>query len=323
MKRAFETTEAKNMLCAGLCVVIAFPALAQDASFSAGPAKTIIDGLIDCGRGSRVSAVGEIESQDGTTRTVPANTNYRTTPHAPDLYNACGGVERSSRADLDLSAIKVFDAGGSEEFTAYVFADNYFEFYVNGTLIAVDPVPFTPFNSNVIRFVADRPVTLAVMGVDWEENLALGSEAGRGSNYHPGDAGLVMHVQDAEGATVAITNETWRAQTFYTSPLLDRSCLVVDGQTRDSSACSTAAASNGNEASAAFWDVPSGWMQPNFDDSAWPLALTYSNDTVGVNNKPAYTNFVDLFDTPGADAEFIWASNLVLDNLVLMRTTIR
>jgi len=63
-------------------------------------------------------------------------------------------------------------------------------------------------------------------------------------------------------------------------------------------------------------------MQPDFDDSAWPAAVTYTNDTVGVNNKPAYTNFTDVFDTPDADASFIWSSNLVLDNLVLLRTTI-
>ncbi len=61
---------------------------------------------------------------------------------------------------------------------------------------------------------------------------------------------------------------------------------------------------------------------PVFDDSVWPVAVTYSNDTVGVDNKKAFTNFVDVFDTPGADAAFIWSSNLVLDNLVLLRKTV-
>lgn len=65
------------------------------------------------------------------------------------------------------------DTGGGEEFVAFLFADNYFELYVNGELLAIDPVPFTPFNSNVIRFTADRPATIAVMMVDWEENLGL------------------------------------------------------------------------------------------------------------------------------------------------------
>ncbi|MEM5585828.1 hypothetical protein WNZ15_25450 [Roseibium sp. AS2] len=153
----------------------AAPVLAQEVHFSTGPAKTVIAGLIDCGQGSRPSAVGEIVSDDGTLRTVPAATQYQTAPHAPDLYNACAGVEPDTLGDVNLDAIETFDTGGSEAFTAYVFGDNYFELYVNGRLIAVDSVPFTPFNASVVKFTADRPLTIAVMGVDWEENLALGS----------------------------------------------------------------------------------------------------------------------------------------------------
>lgn len=46
----------------------------------------------------------------------------------------------------------IADAGGIEEFTTDIFADNYFELYVNGQLIAIDPVPFTKFNANLVRF---------------------------------------------------------------------------------------------------------------------------------------------------------------------------
>ena len=224
-------------------------------------------------------------------------------------------------SQLDIDSVPLMDAGGSEEFTAYIFADNYFELYVNGTLIAIDEVPFTQFNSNVVRFVADRPVTLAVMMVDWEENLGLGSENNRGKAFHPGDGGLVAHIQDTNGETVAITDSSWSAQTFYTSPLNKRSCLVIDGKTRDSSACDENGVDDATGYSAAHWAQPEGWMMPEFDDSVWPAAVTFTNDTVGVKNKPAFTNFVDVFDTPGADADFIWSSNLVLDNLVLLRKT--
>lgn len=294
----------------------------EDASFTTGPAKTTDPGLIDCGSGSRVSAVGEITATDGTVWTVPAATNFTTGPKAPDLYNDCAGTTRSGVSDLDLASLPLADAGGTEEFTAYVFADNYFELYVNGALIAVDPVPFTPFNSNVIRFTASRPLTLAVMGVDWEENLGLGSEAGRGSSDTPGDAGVVLHVQDASGKTVAISDTNWKAQTFYTSPLSDISCLKVSGTSRDSSACRTEATNDGAGYSAAHWPIPDGWMNPDYDDTTWPSAVAYRNDTVGVNDKPGYTNFPDVFDAPEADASFIWSSNLVLDNLVLLRRTI-
>lgn len=308
------------LTCALVCTAISVSA--QEATYTTGLATEINPGLFDCGPRARASAVGEITSDDGVTWTVPAKTNFKTAPHATDLFNECGGKELGSLSELDLKSVPLMDAGGSEEFVAYIFADNYFELYVNGKLLAVDPVPFTKFNSNVVRFTAERPVTFAIKMVDWEENLGLGSENNRGKAFHPGDGGLVAHFQDAKGKTVAITDKNWRAQTFYTAPLNVRDCLVVDGKSRDSSACSTEGVDDASGYSAAHWAVPEDWMMPKFDDSIWPNATTFTNDTVGVKNKTAFTNFTEVFDTPGADADFIWSSNLVLDNLVLLRTTI-
>ena len=301
-------------------------AQAQEPIFTTGPADVTHPGLLDCtpsgGRAPRISAVGKIASDDGQTWTVPAKTQFQTAPKASDLYNECNGVKPGGMADVDLSAIPVLDAGGSEEFTAYLFADNYFELYVNGRLLAVDPVPFVPFNSNIVRFKADRPVTLAIKMVDWEENLGLGSESSGGSPFHAGDGGLVAHIKDAAGKTVLLTDNDWRAQTFYVAPLKDRSCLKVEGPVRDSSACDTSDAADGLNFSAVHWPIPAEWMTVDFDDSTWPHAATFTNETVGVSNKPAYTNFADIFDAQGADAEFIWSSNLILDNVVLLRRTI-
>lgn len=299
---------------------------ARGPSFSTGPADVTHPGLLECipsgGRAPRISAVGTIDSDNGETWTVPAKTQFQTAPKASDLYNECNDVKPDSIADIDWSAIPLLDAGGSEEFTAYLFADNYFELYVNGRLLAVDPVPFVPFNSNVVRFKAERPVTLAIKMVDWEENLGLGSEASGGSPFHAGDGGLVAHIQDDAGKTALLTDSDWRAQTFYVAPLKDVNCLKVDGPVRDSSACDTSDAADGINFSAAHWPIPAEWMTVDFDDSKWPQATTFTNETVGVANKLAYTNFADVFDTEGADAEFIWSANLILDNVVLLRRTI-
>lgn len=312
----------KKMALAILMSVTASPLAAQQPSYTTGPAKVINPGLFDCGKRARISAVGEIASDDGVVWTVPAATNFETAPRASDLYNQCGGTKLKSLSELDLNSVPIMDAGGTEEFTAYIFADNYFELYVNGKLLAIDPVPFTQFNSNVVRFTAQRPVTVAIMMVDWEENLGLGSENNRGKEFHPGDGGLVAHFQNSDQETVAITDASWRAQTFYTAPLHKRSCLVVNGSKRDSSACDEQGVDDATGYSAAHWPVPSDWMQPKFDDTVWPMASTFTNKTVGVKNKPAFTNFTDVFDTQGADADFIWSSNLVLDNLVLLRKTV-
>ena len=57
---------------------------AQEAAFSTGPAKQINPGLIDCGEGSRVSAVGEIKANDGMMKIVPATVHFDTAPKATD-----------------------------------------------------------------------------------------------------------------------------------------------------------------------------------------------------------------------------------------------
>ncbi len=297
-------------------------AYAEAPVFTQGFATTIDESLIECGNGSRPSGLGQIKSEDGSVWTVPAAINFERAHKATDLYNECGGTQLSNISELDLSSVPLLDAGGSEEFTMYIFADNYFELYANGKLLAVDPVLFTPFNSNVVRFKADRPLNLAVMAVDWEENLGLGTEANRGTDFHPGDGGFVAVLKDAAGNIIDTTDQNWKAQTFYTSPLNTKECLQVNGETRDSSACLQKGVTDGSDFFAAHWAIPQNWMTSDFNDSNWPAATEYTNDTIGVNNKKAYTNFVDIFDDSQEDAKFIWSSNVILDNVVLLRNTV-
>ncbi len=63
-------------------------------------------------------------------------------------------------------------------------------------------------------------------------------------------------------------------------------------------------------------------MSTSFDDSSWPSASTYTNTTIGVDNKPTYTYFKGIFDDASNDAEFIWSSNIILDNEVIVRYTV-
>tara|TARA_B100000315_G_scaffold250879_1_gene284589 strand:+ start:1204 stop:2175 length:972 start_codon:yes stop_codon:yes gene_type:complete len=313
-------------LIAGPTLIGPIDVLAEDhPAFSQGNAQTTISGLIKCGGWrSRPSAIGEVTATDGSRWTVPARVNYKKSLFADDLYNGCGGKQYSSLRDIDLNKIPIrTQAGGKEVFTAYIFADNYFEFYINGILLGVDPVPFTPFNSNIIRFTAKRPFTVAAMLVDWEENLGIGTESNRGASHHPGDGGFVAVIKNAQGATVAITNKSWRAQTFYIAPLDGKRCLKITGGLRDSRACSSSTRNSGDGLLAAHWPIPENWATARFDDHAWPQATTFSNDTVGVDNKRSYTNFVEIFDDPKTDAKFIWSPNLVLDNVVLVRKTVR
>lgn len=67
---------------------------------------------------------------------------------AADLYRHCNGVRLRQLSDLILKNVPVIDAG-------------------------VDAVPFKRFRSSVVRFRADRPFMIAVMGFDWEGNPRL------------------------------------------------------------------------------------------------------------------------------------------------------
>lgn len=294
------------------------------ASVTQGMASTTTTNLYPTG--SRVAALGTVTASDNTSWTVPAEVNYsdNSFPFAPDLYNPYGTQYSSASAALsafDNNNIIEVDAGG-EVITGYIFADNYFELYVNGTPIGKDAIPFTEFNSHIVKFRVSAPYTIAMLLVDWEEHLGIGCENNQGSEYHPGDGGMVAVFKDANGTIVATTGNEWKAQTFYSAPIKDLTCPTESGTTRYTSNCNTDNSNDGSSYYGLHWAKPSNWSSESFDDSSWPSATTYTNNEIGVDNKPAYTNFEDVFDDNANDAEFIWSTNVILDNEVIVRYTV-
>lgn len=283
-------------------------------SISQGRATTVTSNLFPAGQ--RVSGVGTITATDNSTWTVPAATLFASAPKAPDLYNEYNAVTPANiaarQAAIDALPTQVIDTDG-EVVTGYIFSDNYFELYVNGVLVGVDPVPYTSFNSCVVKFKAKRPITYAVRLVDWEENLGLGTELNGGDPYHIGDGGFMASFSDG-----TVTNNQWKAQTFNIAPL-DNPNQVVDlaNGTHDSSAATTHTLTE--TAYALHYPLPPGWSAKSFADGGWPSATTYTEAQVGINNIPAYTNFPAQFSASGA--QFIWSSNLLLDNEVVVRFT--
>lgn len=302
-----------------------FPEYTGSGFITQGVAETTTDNLIDCGR---VAGLGVIEDAFENIWVVPAEVNYDDSnfPFASELNNPCSGANYSSAdealASVSESDIVEIDSDG-ELITAYIFADNYFEMYVNGVPVGKDRVPFTEFNSDFVRFKVNKPFTVAMKLVDWEENLGLGSEDNRGFDYQPGDGGMVAVFKDELGDIIEITDESWKAQTFYTAPIKDLTCLAESGTTRLSSSCNEDGTEDGSSYFAIHWFVPSNWAEEDYDDSDWPSATTYTNEIIGVDNKSAYTNFTDIFDDTINDALFIWSTNVVLDNEVIVRKIIQ
>lgn len=263
---------------------------------------------------NHTTPIGTITATDATIWTVPAATSFSVGPYASDLYNPCNNVIPTSLATANLTSVPttVIDAGG-DVITAYIFSDNYFEMYINGILVGVDAIPFTPFNSAVIKFKVSRPYTIAVKLVDWEERVGLGSEIKSPTIlYHAGDGGFIAQFSDG-----TVTDASWKVQTYYIAPIENLSSVVELSNGTRSTATSTVTPGCNANCYGIHYAIPSNWNSDSYSTSAWPNASLYV--PTAVTNDVSYTRFAT---TAWPTASFIWSSNLILDNLVLARKTV-
>jgi len=296
-----------------------------------GPATRIIETLYKCPvtvRNHRLSAVGKITATDGTVITMPAETALQKGlgPSSANLYSECAQITPKNTAEVSTNDVPlvVVDADG-EIITGYIVADNYYEMWVNGKLVSVDNTPYTPFNSAIVKFKVKRPYTMAFLLVDWDEQLGLGMEqfpvpvTEKTSLWYPGDGGLIAKFSDG-----TVTDSSWKAQTFYIAPLNDPSEVVEKGNVHDMPQkgrvhpfakkpdCK-------DQCFAVHYPIPEKWQTKRFNDLNWPRAWEYTDEDIGVNNLPAYTRYPELF----SGARWIWTQNLVFDNVVIARKTVR
>jgi hypothetical protein len=322
-----------------------------------GPATELVaEHLYDCPvvvDNYRPGAVAVARAEDGTEIRVPAETAYEqgAGPPSVDLYNECTQIvpADSSGVNPETAPIVEVDADG-EVISGYVVADNYYELYVNGTLVSVDNTPYTPFNSAIVRFRVSRPYTLAFKLVDWDEHMGLGMELfpqgprsdrlESGDPWFMGDAGLIARFSDD-----TVTGAHWKAQSFAIAPLdspdeiVERDDGVHDTSARgrtNREAVRAQCVERGGEVSgdarlfpalaylpsdcyAVHYPIPDGWHGPAFDAAAWPQAFEFTDEEVSTpRGLPAYFRYLDLFE----GARWIWTNNLVLDNLVIARLTV-
>ena len=111
-------------------------------------------------------ATGEVTAADGSSWIVPMQTDKTEGRGAVEFFNDCTGSGDNPTYLDDLDTVVVDEDG--EVITAALFADNYYELYINGVFVARDRINFIPFNSTVVRFQASYPLTIAVHLADWE-----------------------------------------------------------------------------------------------------------------------------------------------------------
>ncbi len=163
-----------------------------------------------------------------------------------------------------------------------VYADNWFMLYVNGRLVAVDPIPFTPHNVVSVDFLPEYPMTIAVLAkdnADPKTGLEYGSSIG--------DGGFCLKFADG-----TVTDGRWKARNFFHGPL--------KGETK--------------APSVRHDPLPANWWAVEFDDSQWSFAKEYTVQEV--DPKQPY------FEHDFKGAKFIWSDDLALDNTVIFRTKV-
>lgn len=209
---------------------------------------------------------------------------------------------------LYLTTIACFLGSGAsaETFSADVWADNWFSFYVDGTQVAEDSVPITTersFNAETFTFEAERPFVIGLVAKDFKEN-DTGLEYIGTRRQQMGDGGVILQVKDGAGQTVAVSNSGWRCLVIHEAPL-DKACADERDPQPGQGACQFMAL-----------DEPEGWTEAGFDASEWAAATEYSERDV--RPKDGY----DRIRWDG-DARLIWGPDLQTDNTILCRMTVR
>jgi phosphatidylethanolamine-binding protein (PEBP) family uncharacterized protein len=163
-----------------------------------------------------------------------------------------------------------------------VYADNWFMLYVNGRLVAVDSIQFTPHNVVSVDFLPEYPMTIAVLAKD-NADPKTGMEYGTSI----GDGGFCLKFADG-----TVTNATWKAKNFFHGP--------VKGDTANPQVKQG--------------PLPENWWATDFDDSTWKNAKEYTVEEV--DPKQPY------FENDFEGAKFIWTDDIALDNTVIFRTKV-
>lgn len=163
---------------------------------------------------------------------------------------------------------------------ANVYADNWFQMYINGELVAVDSIKFIPHNVVSVDLLPTYPMTIAVMAKD-NADPKTGMEY---ANTNIGDAGFILKFSDG-----TVTNGHWKAKSYSHGP--------VNGDTKNPRVENTS--------------IPENWFAIDFNDSDWSNANEYTEDEVGP--KQPYD------DSDFKGAKFIWTRDIALDNTVIFR----
>ena len=209
-------------------------------------------------------------------------------------------------AACSVAASTQSSAGTPITVKAEIWADNWFALYNGDTLIKEDSVPITTersFNSESFTFQASYPLHLNIVAKDYKANNT-GLEYIGTPRQQIGDGGLKAQFTDlASGKIIAVTNQNAKVLVIHKAPL--------------EPACAKEANPVAGQGPCAFMSIlePNGWKSADFDDRDWSKASVFTAAEVGPKD-----GYLDIAWNEAA--QFIWGSDLLADNTVLMRISV-
>ena len=196
-------------------------------------------------------------------------------------------------------------SAAAETFSVDVWADNWFQFNVNGVMVAEDSVSINTersFNAERFSFDAQRPFTIGLIAKDFKEN-DTGLEYIGTRRQQMGDGGVIAQIIDSAGNIVAVTNAGWRCLIIHEAPV-DKRCAKESKPVAGEGYCDFIEI-----------EVPEGWDKAWFNDASWMVAQVYAEKEV--RPKDGY----DRIDWDSS-AELIWGPDLETNNTLLCRLTV-
>jgi uncharacterized protein (TIGR03437 family) len=164
------------------------------------------------------------------------------------------------------------------------YADNWCMVFINGKIVAVNSIDFLPHNEVTVNILPDYPMTIAILAKDNADPIS-GYEY---SNTHVGDAGFILKMTDG-----TISGSNWKTKVFFKGPLNNDAAHPI----------------------VQYGPIPANWFTADFDDSSWDNATVFTSDQVKPDGTYLATDFTG--------ASFIWSSDLLLDNTIILRTTVQ
>lgn len=237
-----------------------------------------------------------------------------------------------------LLILQLFAMSHSQEMetiTGTIYCDNDFTFYVNGELVAQDPIPTFRHNAVNVSFSIPRGknTVFAIEARDWADDVS-------GLEYDDrcvGDGGLRAMFSNG-----VVTNSSWVCINHHYGPVNWKECVA--GQTvRDQSLqlltpCKQNSTPPLVGCTSRLTPRPKGWTEVGFDDSRWDYSMEFSDAEVRWGLPPLGCDTGAIIATETDDdgnpitcpqnldwgeSKFIWRPDLDLENRILCRYFIK